>query len=59
MRVSYMQYFTNIIVSNLVSSLYFNHCVKDKKTPRLQSASELYRPSDRRPSVKLVPTIAD
>jgi hypothetical protein len=29
------------------------------QTPRLQSASELYRPSDRRLSVKLVPTLAD
>jgi hypothetical protein len=29
------------------------------KIPRLQSASELYRPSYRRLSVKLVPTLAD
>jgi hypothetical protein len=28
-------------------------------TPGLQSASELYRPSDRRLSAKLVPTLAD
>jgi hypothetical protein len=30
-----------------------------KQTPGLQSASELYRPSDRRLSAKLVPTLAD
>jgi hypothetical protein len=30
-----------------------------KKTPGLKSASELYRPSDRRLSGKLVPTVAD
>jgi hypothetical protein len=30
-----------------------------KETPRPESASELYRPSDRRLSAKLVPTIAD
>jgi hypothetical protein len=30
-----------------------------KKTPWPQSASELYRPSDRRLSAKLVPTFAD
>jgi hypothetical protein len=30
-----------------------------KKTPGLQFASELYRPSDRRLSAKLVPTLAD
>jgi CBS-domain-containing membrane protein len=31
----------------------------DKKYPWLESASELYRPSDRRLSAKLVPTFAD
>jgi hypothetical protein len=30
-----------------------------KLTPWLESASELYRPSDRRLSAKLVPTFAD
>jgi hypothetical protein len=30
-----------------------------KKTPRPESASELYRPSDRRLSAKLVPTLAE
>jgi CBS-domain-containing membrane protein len=30
-----------------------------KKTPWPESASELYRPSDRRLSEKLVPTFAD
>jgi hypothetical protein len=30
-----------------------------QKTPRPDTASELYRPRDRRLSVKLVPTIAD
>jgi hypothetical protein len=32
---------------------------KSTKTPGLQSASELYRRSDRRLSAKLVPTLAD
>jgi hypothetical protein len=32
---------------------------KTKKTPRSEPASELYRPSDRRLSAKLVPTFAD
>jgi hypothetical protein len=37
-----------------------NHTTnKQKKTPGLQSAGELYRPSDRRLSAKLVPTLAD
>jgi hypothetical protein len=31
----------------------------NKKTPWPESASELYRPSDRRLSAKLVPTFAD
>jgi hypothetical protein len=42
---------------------YFNanHRTKKsiKKTPWSESASELYRPSDRRLSAKLVPTYAD
>jgi hypothetical protein len=32
---------------------------QQKKTPWPESASELYRPSDRRLSAKLVPTLAD
>jgi hypothetical protein len=32
---------------------------KQKQTPWFQSASELYQPSDRRLSAKLVPTLAD
>jgi hypothetical protein len=32
---------------------------KKKQTPWFQSASEHYRPSDRRLSAKLVPTLAD
>jgi hypothetical protein len=32
---------------------------KNKQTPWFQSASELYRPSDRRLSAKLVPNLAD
>jgi hypothetical protein len=32
---------------------------KQQQTPWSESASELYRPSDRRLSVKLVPTFAD
>jgi hypothetical protein len=51
---------------------YYCHCLKNvsnrvislkwrttKQTPRLQSTSELYRPSDCRLSAKLVPTLAD
>jgi hypothetical protein len=30
---------------------------QNKQTPGLQSASELYQPSDRRLSAKLVPTV--
>jgi hypothetical protein len=33
--------------------------IKQTKTPWPESASELYRPSDRRLSAKLVPTFAD
>jgi hypothetical protein len=33
--------------------------MQKKKLRGLQSASELYRPSDRRMSAKLVPTLAD
>jgi hypothetical protein len=33
-------------------------CINKKQTPWLQSASELYQPSDRRLSAKLVPTLA-
>jgi CBS-domain-containing membrane protein len=32
---------------------------ENKQTSRPESASELYRPSDRRSSAKLVPTFAD
>jgi hypothetical protein len=35
------------------------HLVPDLKTPWPESASELCRPSDRRLSAKLVPTLAD
>jgi hypothetical protein len=39
---------------------HFNHKAKRKTKLRgLQSASELYRPSDRRLSAKLLPTFAD
>jgi hypothetical protein len=34
-------------------------CSVNKQTPWSESASELYRPSDRRLSEKLVPTFAD
>jgi hypothetical protein len=34
-------------------------CCEKKKNPWPKSASELYRPSDRRLSAKLVPTFAD
>jgi hypothetical protein len=36
-----------------------NNNNNNKKTPGPQSASELYRQSDRRLSAKLVPTLAD
>jgi hypothetical protein len=41
---------------------YYSSQIKDTKTnkpPWPESASELYRPSDRRLSVKLVPTFSD
>jgi hypothetical protein len=47
MKVYKTQQFHEIILTHL------------KKTPGLQSASELYRPSDRRLSAKLVSTFAD
>jgi hypothetical protein len=40
------------------SSMYISNKKKKKKTPWLYTASELYRPSDRRLSLKLVPTFA-
>jgi hypothetical protein len=39
-----------------LSSLY---CIYNTRTPWPQSANEVYRPSDRRLSAKLVPTFAD
>jgi hypothetical protein len=45
-----------------VASRYTNHATahrKRKETPWPESASELYRPSDRRLSAKLVPTFED
>jgi hypothetical protein len=42
---------------NLNNGLLF--VISNKKTPWPESASELYRPSDRCLSVKLVPTFAD
>jgi hypothetical protein len=36
-----------------------SYAAQRKQTPWPQSASELYRPSDRRMSVKLVPTFSD
>jgi hypothetical protein len=41
------------------SSLSSNDPVKENQTPWPESASELYRPSDLRLSVKLVPTFDD
>jgi hypothetical protein len=35
------------------------HSQKNKQTPWSESASELYRPSDRRLSAKCLPTFAD
>jgi hypothetical protein len=35
------------------------YIIREKKTPWTESASELYRPSDRRLLAKLVPTLAD
>jgi hypothetical protein len=42
------------------SNLYYTHSkIIKKKTPWSESASELYRPSDRSLSEKLLPTYAD
>jgi hypothetical protein len=37
----------------------YDYDLHNKQTPWPESASELYRPSDRRLSAKLVPTFAD
>jgi hypothetical protein len=44
---------------SLVSTIEELKQKKKKKTPWSQSASELYRPSDRRLSAKWLPTLAD
>jgi CBS-domain-containing membrane protein len=41
------------------NSRHFNSPEKKKKTPWSESASELYRPSDRRLLAKSLPTFAD
>jgi hypothetical protein len=47
-------------VLNLLNYWFLScHLQTQKKTPWSESASELYRPSDRRLSAKLVPTFAD
>jgi hypothetical protein len=38
---------------------YYHNTYKTKQTPWLESESELYQPSDRRLSAKLVPTLVD
>jgi hypothetical protein len=53
----YMYYFRFLHTRCLL--LYSRYLTKQKKTPWLLSASELYRPSDRRLSAKFVPTLAD
>jgi hypothetical protein len=45
--------------SLLITRFYLTVKDKQKQTPWLESASELYRPSDRRLSAHLVPTFAD
>jgi hypothetical protein len=42
-----------------LSAYFWNKSVPDEKTQRPDPANELYLPSDRRLSVKLVPTFAD
>jgi CBS-domain-containing membrane protein len=45
---------------NMLLTMLFRTCQHNKKTtPWPESASELYRPSDRRMSAKLVPTFSD
>jgi hypothetical protein len=46
-------------VEDLFYTMINIYQVKPKLTPWLESASELYRPSDSRLSAKLVPTFAD
>jgi hypothetical protein len=41
---------------HMLRHIILNYCKLKKETPWPQSASELYRPSDRRLSAKLVPT---
>jgi hypothetical protein len=48
-----------IICVKQVSTTRRSHAEETKKTPWLESASELYRLSDRRLSAKLVPTLTD
>jgi hypothetical protein len=53
---------TNFAQSFLFCKSSLRICLKrltNTQTPWLESASELYRPSDRRLSAKLVPTLAD
>jgi hypothetical protein len=47
---------THYGISRKVAGLNPDEVKQNKKTLWLQSASELYRPSDRRLSAKLVPT---
>jgi hypothetical protein len=51
---------TDPVISHSSTIPFANHRKQTKKrTPWPESANELYRPSDRRLSVKLVPTFAD
>jgi hypothetical protein len=50
-----MYFMDDNIVENIDSLL----CIKKKKTPWSESASELYRPSDRRLLAQSLPTFAD
>jgi hypothetical protein len=49
----------NILIAGGSTGLRYTRVAKEKNTPWLVSASELYRPSDHRLSAKLVPTLMD
>jgi hypothetical protein len=62
-EVKCLKYASDLVIifknSDLTSQGTHYISMTNKQTPWFQYASELYRPSDRRLSVKLVPTSAD
>jgi hypothetical protein len=56
---SYYRILPDFGSSSVIFSVVVFAVASIKKTPWAESASELYRPSDRRLSAKLVPTFAD